>query len=100
MKTAFDVPNGSANFDRMAPRTPDGYLAISNVFHRTFIELDEEGSEAAAATAVKMAVRSAAKVGARPPPPPEIHVDHPFLFAIQHRASGACLFLGRVVDPR
>jgi predicted dehydrogenase len=38
--------------------------------------------------------------GSPPPPPPEVHVDHPFLFAIQHRASGACLFLGRVTDPR
>jgi len=32
--------------------------------------------------------------------PVEVKVDRPFLFAIQHRASGACLFLGRVVDPR
>jgi len=32
--------------------------------------------------------------------PVEVRVDHPFLFAIQHRESGACLFLGRVTDPR
>jgi serine protease inhibitor len=32
--------------------------------------------------------------------PVELRVDHPFLFAIQHRSSGACLFLGRITDPR
>jgi serine protease inhibitor len=36
----------------------------------------------------------------RPVEPIDVNVDHPFLFAIQHRTSGACLFLGRVVDPR
>jgi len=35
-----------------------------------------------------------------PPPPVEFRVDHPFLFAIQKRAGGACLFLGQVTDPR
>ncbi|MBP6784300.1 MAG: hypothetical protein KA152_10970 [Verrucomicrobiales bacterium] len=37
---------------------------------------------------------------ARKPPPIEVRVDHPFLFAIQHRPSGACLFLGRVTNPK
>jgi serpin B len=98
MKSAFDQPKGSANFDRMAPRRPDEYLCISEVFHKTFLSLDEKGTEAAAATAVTMnRVASAA----RPKPKPiEVSVDHPFLFAVQHRPSGACLFLGRVADPR
>ncbi len=94
MKSAFDEPAGSANFDRIAPRRPDDYLAISNVYHQTYVALDEEGTEAAAATAVVVV-----SVTAVLPPPPEVHVDRPFLFAIQHRASGACLFLGRVMDP-
>jgi serpin B len=97
MKTAFDMPKGSANFDRMAPRRPNDYLYISRVFHKTFISVDEKGTEAAAATAVAMATRSAIM---RPPEPVEVKVDHPFLFAIQHRASGACLFLGHVANPR
>jgi len=97
MKTAFDIPPGSANFDLMAPRTPSQYLFIKYVFHKTFISVDENGTEAAAATAVVMMLRSAVMHEAEPV---EVRVDHPFLFAIQHRPSGACLFLGRVTDPR
>jgi serpin B len=96
MKSAFDIPPGSANFGRMAPRRPDDYLYISDVFHKTFISVDEKGTEAAAATAVAMVWASAMM---RPQEPVEVKVDHPFLFAIQHRASGACLFLGHLVDP-
>ena len=98
MNTAFDRPRGTANFDRMAPRLPDDYLKISEVFHKTFLELDEQGTEAAAATAVVMP--RVTSVPINPPTPIEVRVDRPFLFAIQHRTSGACLFLGRVVDPR
>lgn len=97
IKTAFDEPSGSANFDRIAPKKPDGYLAISEVFHKTFIALDEAGTEAAAATAVTM---TALGMVMDPEKPLEVRVDRPFLFAIQHRASGTCLFLGRVTDPR
>lgn len=96
MKTAFDDPHGSANFDRMAPRKPDDYLAISEVVHKTYLALDEKGTEAAAATAVVMAPGGAP----REEQPIEIRVDRPFFFAIQHVQSGACLFLGRVTDPR
>jgi serpin B len=95
MKSAFDHPRGSANFDRMAPRKPTDYLLISEVFHKTFLALDEKGTEAAAATAVAMA-RASAFMGK--PKPVEVRVDHPFLFAIQHRPSGACLFLGRITQ--
>jgi serpin B len=97
MTTAFDKPPGSANFDNMAPRhLPNDYLFISDIFHKTFIIVDEKGTEAAAATAVDMGMGLAM----RPPQTIEVKVDHPFLFAIQHRASGACLFLGHVADPR
>jgi len=98
MKTAFDIPPGSANFDKIAPRKPNDYLYISNIFHKTFIALDEKGTEAAAATAVVMMARSA--LMSPPPPPVEVKIDRPFVYAIQHVPSGVCLFLGRVTDPR
>lgn len=97
MKNAFDQPHGSANFDRIAPRRPEDYLYISEVYHKTFLNLDEKGTEAAAATAV---VAFTLGIAPEKPKPIEVRVDHPFLFAIQHRASGACLFLGRMTDPR
>jgi serpin B len=99
MKSAFDQPVGSANFDRMAPRKPSNYLCISQIFHKTFIAVDEKGTEAAAATAVAMLATSAAMRNT-PPPPIEVKVDRPFVYAIQHVPSGVCLFLGRVTDPR
>ncbi len=98
MKTAFDDPQGSANFDKMSPRRPDKYLAISNVFHKTFIAVDEKGTEAAAATAVVMMELTARRE--IPKEPIHVKVDRPFLYAIQHVPSGACLFIGRVTDPR
>jgi serpin B len=97
MKTAFDQPIGSANFDRLAPRRGNDYLFISEVFHKTFIAVDEKGTEAAAATAVAMDLGTAIE---EPSKPVEVKVDRPFVFAIQHGPSGACLFLGRVTDPR
>ncbi len=97
MKTAFDKPRGSANFDKIAPRKPDDYLYISQVFHKTFIAVDEKGTEAAAATAVAM-MAATARVG--PSERIEVRVDRPFIYAIQHVPSGTCLFLGRVTDPR
>lgn len=98
MTTAFDKPHGSADFDAMAPKKPDDYLCISEVFHKTFLELDEKGTEAAAATAVATVMVMA--LAPPPPKPVELKADRPFLFAIQHAKSGACLFLGRVSDPR
>jgi serpin B len=98
MKSAFDQPRGSADFDRMAPRKPNDYLYISQIFHKTFIAMDEKGTEAAAATAVVM-MRATAIAGPKPQPI-EVKVDRPFVYAIQHVPSGVCLFLGRVTDPR
>src|SRR5437879_5291187 len=98
MKTAFDRPPGSANFDRMAPRRPNDYLYISQVFHKTFIAVDEKGTEAAAATAVAMMAATALR--SPPLPPIQVKIDRPFVYAIQHVPSSVCLFLGRVTDPR
>lgn len=99
LKTAFDDPPQSADFNEMAPKKPDDYLAIAKVFHKTFIELNEEGTEAAAATAV-LIMRATAAMPSTPPKPIVLKADRPFLFAIQHQSTGACLFLGRIADPR
>lgn len=68
-------------------------LFISKVVHEAEIEVNEEGAEASAATAVIMARESA------PAEPVEFHADHPFIFLIRDRESGAILFMGRVTEP-
>ena len=74
--------------------TTDERLAIDSVVHKTFLRVDEKGTEAAAATAVEIVATSA-------PRPPEVrfHADHPFLFMLRDRETGAILFLGRIVTP-
>lgn len=94
MTLAFD--RGKADFTGIAdPPSPADRLYISSVFHKAFVKLDEKGTEAAAATAVVMAL-----AGAAPPAnPAEFKADHPFLFLLRHVPSGTILFLGRVSDP-
>ncbi len=95
MRLAFS--RADADFSGMAqPPNPADELYISSAFHEAFVKVDEAGTEAAAATAVVMALRGA------PPRPPAVtfDADHPFLFLIRHRPSGTLLFLGRVTDPR
>ena len=70
------------------------WLYIGAVLHKAFVEVNEEGTEAAAATAVVMQARAM-----RPPPQVEFRADHPFLFLIQEEATGAILFMGRMADP-
>jgi serpin B len=74
-------------------------LFISAVFHRAFVEVNEEGTEAAAATAVSMLMVGSALRPSKPPPVPIFRADHPSLFAIRDRKSGAILFLGCMADP-
>ena len=83
MPSAF---NG-ADFSGMATGRD---LEISEVVHKAFVEVNEEGTEAAAATAVIIRETSA---------PPEFRADHPFLFLIRDEVTGSVLFLGRVVEP-
>jgi serpin B len=69
-------------------------LFIDSVLHQTFLEIDEQGTEAAAATALLMIARSAMQ-----PEPKQFIADHPFLFLIQEKSSGAILFMGKVGKP-
>jgi serpin B len=73
--------------------TSDERLFISNVVHQANIEVDEKGTEAAAATAVVMTLSAA------PAETVILRVDRPFLFALRDTGTGAILFLGRIVDP-
>lgn len=71
-------------------------LKISEVIHKAFIDVNEKGTEAAAATAV-IAVEAAAVM--EPPKPKKFKADRPFTFVIQQNATGNILFMGRVNDP-
>lgn len=89
-----------ADFSGMTGRPPnEGSLKIGAIEHRAVIDVMEEGTEAAAATAVTM-MRAGAALPQREPEPEPFHVDRPFLFLIADGARGAVLFAGRVVDPR
>ena len=67
-------------------------LYISAVIHQAFVDVNEEGTEAAAATAVIMDEFAAM-------PTNIFRADHPFIFIIQQKDTGNILFLGRVMDP-
>ncbi len=91
MADAFD--SRRADFSGM-----DGHphwLYISAVAHKAFIEANEAGTEAAAATAVTMRATAFSK----PSEPRVFRADHPFLFLIQETTTGSILFLGRVAEP-
>jgi serpin B len=85
-----DAFSGSADFSGM---TGQRGLFISDVYHKAFVAVDEEGTEAAAATAVVMELTAA------PAQPIEVRVDRPFVFLIRDIETGAILFLGHVVSP-
>ena len=88
-----DAFGGAADFSGMTGR-PE--LCITSVFHQAYIAVDEAGTEAAAATAVIMGGGGLAT----PSLFIEFTADRPFLFLIQDEATGAILFVGRVLDPR
>jgi serpin B len=94
MRVAFDPQR--ADFSGMLPRT---YLArhnafISRVWQKSFVEVNEEGTEAAAATGIQMSVTAVQAS------PIEFIVDRPFLVVLRDERSGVPLFIGQVVEPR
>jgi len=80
--------SGKADFSDM---DESHNLSIDEVIHKAFIEVNEEGTEAAAATAVGIRATSM---------PPQFIADHPFLFLIRENSTGTILFIGRITDPR
>jgi serpin B len=88
MPTAF---SGNADFSGM---TGNKDLSISEVIHQAYVKVDEEGTEAAAATAVIMG-----ETAVGPGSSKIFKADHPFIFIIQEKETGNILFIGKVVDP-
>jgi serpin B len=106
LESAFDL---NATLGKMGMRDAFGseadfsgmdgkrFLFISGVFHKAWGEVNEEGTEAAAATAIVATLGMASEP---PPPPPVFRADHPFVFLIRDTRSGSILFLGRLAEPR
>jgi serpin B len=84
---------GSADFSGM---TGSRDFAISDVIHKAYIDVNEEGTEAAGATAVTM---RALAIRVPDQPPPVFRADHPFVFLIRDNRSNSILFMGRVANP-
>jgi serpin B len=70
------------------------WLYVGAVLHKAFVEVNEEGTEAAAATAVVMATKGMGEM------PPVFRADHPFIFLIRENKTGSVLFMGRLSDPK
>jgi serpin B len=98
MTTPF---SDEANFSAMKPvdlasgNPLDWDLKISDVIHQVFVEVEEKGTEAAAATALVEITVSGRRNGPPPPPPIKFRADHPFLFIIRDTRTEATLFIGR-----
>jgi serpin B len=93
MTDAFDPVR--ADFTGMVEGTPPEPLVIGDVLHKAFISVDENGTEAAAATVVVMP----AGTSLVETEPLEVRIDHPFIFAIRDTQTGTLLFMGRVLNP-
>ncbi|MGH7962966.1 MAG: serpin family protein [Candidatus Binatia bacterium] len=106
LETSYDLPETLSALGMPAAFAPGGFtgvsdapeadtLALSEVIHKAFVDVNEEGTEAAAATAVTIRALSAMIE----PPPPTFRADRSFLFLIRDIHSGAILFLGRIMNP-
>ena len=84
-----------ADFTGMSTEEP---LSISAVIHKAFVDVNEEGTEAAAATAVTIALAMA--VEPKPEEPVEFRADHPFVFLLRDHQTGSILFMGRLANPK
>ena len=90
--TAMGMPSAFTGAADLSGMDGTRNLYISDVIHKAYVDVNEEGTEAAAATAVIIRETSLPIV-------PVFRADHPFLFLIQDNDSGAILFIGRVTDP-
>ncbi len=89
MGMSIPFSEGMADFGGIAPIS----LHISQAIHKAFVDVNEEGTEAAAVTVISIFTTS------ERPPPPVFRVDHPFVFLIQDDSTGNILFIGRMINP-
>ena len=97
MTLAFDQEKADFSGMSRMKGTNDGDLYIKAILHKAFVDVNEEGTEAAAASGVVMGFRSARL---RPEQPPEFRADHPFMFLIRENQTGTILFMGRLANPK
>lgn len=92
MEIAFD--ENRADFTKMASSQMKGNIYIGDVKHKTFVDVNEEGTEAAAVTSVQMEIKGA------PMDKFSMVVDHPFFCAIVDDKTGSILFMGAITEPK
>lgn len=95
MNTAFRPLQ--ANFKKMCNVLTGKNVFIGDILHKTFVDVNEEGTEAAAVTAIKVEIAASAL---SPPKRFEMRVDRPFFFVIRDDMTGLPLFMGQIADPR
>jgi len=86
--------SNGADFTEMVDSPVANSLYISNVFHNSFVEVNEKGTEAAAATAATVLLRSL-----QMDPVEDFIADHPFMFVIKEDLTGVILFVGHILNP-
>ena len=85
---------GDANKADFSGITTSEQLFITSALHKAYVDVNEEGTEAAAVTAIEVGVTSI-----DPNPPPTFVADHPFVFVIQNNETGHILFIGKMNNP-
>jgi serpin B len=93
---ALGMPQAFGSGADFSGMTDKRDFAISAVIHKAFVDVNEEGTEAAAATAVTMRALAMHVTG---PPPPVFRADHPFIFLSRDKGLRSILFMGRMTDP-
>jgi serpin B len=95
VEMGMEKPFGpEADFSNFFQEDIGSALFISKVIHQSFIEVNESGTEAAAATAVEISYTSAG-----PKVPPVVRIDRSFIYLIHEKQSGAILFAGKMLNP-
>ncbi|CAL5204635.1 unnamed protein product [Lathyrus oleraceus] len=89
------LPFSEGGLTKMVDSVGSSNLCVSNIFHKSFIEVNEEGTEAAAASAAVVLIRGTMYVSTQL----DFVADHPFLFLIREDLTGTIIFVGQVLNP-